>query len=238
MHVRRHFVVCLTFLAVASLLTHAAPIDSSFLTTYSLNATKTTLVWQACTGYGCSDNGPDTLGPFGRVAAMIEGNSSENLKEGTVSRDIYIVDAGSASDGDQVTLYVYREVITPSDGLPSAAKMTLLHTVPLMLTGGSKASVSMAATSKLLYIGTNLDEAAIVVSKSNPFAWNYAGGVSSLTITSITSDQYGYVTITSGTGGALTGGSSVISPDGMVQEELPQSVFILNTVQSLPAIVP
>jgi len=234
MHICRLFAVCVVLLSVTSLPLYATPIDSAFFTVYSFDAQNTTISWVVGSGYGIDDSG--TLGPFGRVAAMIEGNPSQNLKKGTVTRDIYVVDAGYGSNGNEIALYIYQKVDQPAGELDSTT-IKLLHTIVLPLTGGKSSSVSMAGNSKFLYIGTNQDEAAVQISKTNPNYQPFVGGVSGSTITSITSDQYGYVTITSGTGG-FNGGASVYSPDGQVQEAMPEAGFVLNTVQGVPATVP
>jgi hypothetical protein len=212
----------------------AKPIDSAFFTVYSFNAQQTTINWKVASGYGIWGFG--TLGPFGRAAAMIEGSALQNRKKGTVTRDIYVVDAGYGSQGNEVALYIYQKVDQPNGGSDTVT-ITLLSTVILPLTGGTSSVVSMAGNSELLYIGTNQDESAVEIIKSSPLYPQSVGGVSGTTITSITSDQYGYVAITSGTG-ELDGGVTVYAPGGGVQAEMSGAAFTLNTVEGVPAVVP
>jgi hypothetical protein len=235
MHIRL-FADSIALLAVTSLPLCATQIDSIFFTTYWLNAQNTTLSWQVASGYGINDSG--TLGLFGRVASMMEGNASQNLKKGTVSRDIYVVDAEYGTDKNEIALYIYQKVDTPEpNGTLDSTTITLLHTIVLPLTGGKSSVVSMAGNAKYIYIGTNQDEAAVQIAKSNPFYQPFVGGISGTTITSITSDQYGYVTISAGTSG-IESGVAVYSPNGQEQEAGAQVGFMLNTVQGVPITVP
>ena len=85
--------------------------DSTLYTTYSLfpSGGETRVSWTACGStldtHGCYASG--VLGRFLVVGAMLEGNPS--VKGNVVTRNIYIVDSGSATS---VKLYVYRKVDT------------------------------------------------------------------------------------------------------------------------------
>ena len=106
----------LLLLAIAVPL-YAKPIDSTLFTTYTAGSTQVNLV--VCGSLpqteGCY--GSASLGPFGRVGAMIEGSPVQSVKKGTVTRYIYVVDVAAGSGANEVFLYVYKKVdtITQSD---------------------------------------------------------------------------------------------------------------------------
>ena len=72
---------------------HASAIDSTLFTTYNLGGNNTNISWSVCGSLpgtsGCYGGG--SLGPFGRIGAMIEGNPRQNLKAGTVTRYILML---------------------------------------------------------------------------------------------------------------------------------------------------
>lgn len=221
------WIIGLILSSAASL--HAAALDSTLFTTYNLLGKDTSINWTVCGSLpgtsGCY--GAGTLGPFGRVAAMIEGLPKQNAKAGTVTRYIYILDAQYGSGGNQVALLIYKKVDTISGGDDSVTA-SLFKTVILPLTGGSGTVASMAANKTFLYVGTNQDELAAQVQKSN-LAITQVGDISGpYNVTAITSDQYGFITITSGNGaGFLT-----IDPNGRWVEDGGGDEFMLNTVQA------
>jgi hypothetical protein len=167
------------------------------------------------------------LGPFGRVGAIIEGNPTQNLKMGTVTRSIYVVDVAYGSKGDGVELYVYKKVdtITSSE---DTVRVTLSKTVSLPLTGGSATVASMAANKNFLFIGTNQDQLAVQIQKSNFAITEYSGISDPINVSAITADAYGYVTTTWGTGQ----GFYVIAPNGEAVEDGGGASFMLNTIQA------
>jgi hypothetical protein len=216
----------------------AAPIDSMFFTTYTLSGTN--VLWEVCSSYGCPALG--SLGSFGRVGAMLEGNPVQSLKKGTVTRDIYVLDLGYGSSGNEVALYTYQKVDTPTPGGGSGDTVTvkLLKTVVLPLTGGSATVASMAANSSFLFIGTNQDQQGVEVKKSN-FAVTQFGVTSGQTVTGMTIDAYGYATVISGSGTST--GFVILGPNGVMQLEGggPPSgpPFVLNTIQAvIPSTLP
>ncbi len=210
--------------ARGSAATPTAP-DSTLYTTYSGNLTNVN--WLVCGSTaqteGCYASG--SLGPFVGVGAMLESNPS--VKGDVVTREIYVVDSGSA---DSVKLYVYKKTDTVTADTDMVV-VTLARTVTLPLTGGSTALVSMAANNSFLFIGTNLSSEAMEVRKSN-FTITQIGGFSPPSnVTSITSDEYGYVTVTQGD--VFT----VLGPDGLLQEDGGGTDFMLGTTQALSSSV-
>ncbi len=229
----RQFSVAVVLLALAAVVqlraqSSAAPTaapDSTLYTTYSLfpSSGETRVSWTVC-GSTLDTNGCYASGVLGRflvVGAMLESNPS--VKGNVVTRNIYVVDSGSATS---VKLYVYRKVDTVT---ADSDTVTITHTrtVSLPLTGGSTAQCSMAANNKFLFIGTDQGELAAMVQKSN-FAVTEVGLIDAPGVTSITADQYGYVTITLG-----TSGFTVYDPNGNAQEDGGGGEFMLGTTQAV-----
>jgi hypothetical protein len=164
---------------------------------------------------------------------MIEGNPIQNLTAGTVTRYIYVLDVGYGSSANQVALYVYKKVDVISGGSDNVSS-SLFKTVVLPLMGGTATIASMGANAKCLYIGTNQDQPAVQVQKSN-FALTQFSGVSGpYNVTSITTGQYAFVTVTWGNGA----GFDVIDKNGQAQENGGGDSFMLNTlVATIPSAV-
>jgi hypothetical protein len=203
--------------------------DSTLFTTYSLfsNGGQTTVDWSVCGSTqkteGCYASGQ--LGPFVVVGAMLEGHPF--IKGNVVTRAIYVVDSGSVD----VKLYVYKKVDTVTDSSDTVT-VTLKHTVTLPLTGGSTAACSMAANNLFLFIGTDQSPQAVEVQKSNLNVVKVGGFSPPINVTAIDADQYGYVTVTQGTGGET--GFSLFGPDGFEREDGGGSDFVVGTRQAVP----
>src|SRR6266849_2053223 len=118
----------------------SGPPDATLFTTYGINASHTSVSWVVCgstqQSSGCYDSG--SLGPFGKVGALIEGNSSTNRTTNTVTRAIYVLDIASGSNLNGVTLYVYKKTDTVTSSFDTTS-VTLFKTVSLPLAGGSSA---------------------------------------------------------------------------------------------------
>jgi hypothetical protein len=205
----------------------AAP-DSGLFTNYSLYSYggQTTVDWVVCgstqNSDGCYSSGQ--LGPFTAVGAMLEGDPF--VKGNVVTRAIYVVDSGRAND---VKLYVYNKVDTVTADYDTAT-VTLRRKVTLPLTGGSDVSCSMAANKNFLFIGTDQTELAAMVQKSNLDVTS-VGGVPG-NVVAITSDQYGYVTITNAGSGFTD--FTVLNPNGQLEEDGGGSDFVVGTTQAVP----
>jgi hypothetical protein len=199
----------------------AAP-DSKLYTTYS--GSRTNVGWVVCGSTlqtsGCYSSG--SIGPFVGVGAMLEGNPS--ISGHVVTRAIYVVDSGGAN----VTLYVYKKVDNISPSYDSVT-VTLSRTVSLPLTGGSTAVCFMAANNRFLVIGTDLSYNGVEVNKGTFSITNVGGFSPPIPVTSITADQYGYVTVTQA--GAFT----LVGPDGSFQEDGGGTDFVLGTTQAVSA---
>lgn len=198
----------------------AAPPDSTLYTTYT--GSKTSVGWIVCgstsQSEGCYASG--SIGPFVGVGAMLEGNPT--VSGSVVTRSIYVVDSG----GSNVTLYIYKKVDTVSAS-SDAVTVTLARTVSLPLTGGSTAACFMAANTKFLFVGTSVTSYAVEVNKRTLAITNVGGFSPPINVTSITSDQYGYVTVTQ------AGGFTVLGPDGSLREDGGGTDFMLGTTQAV-----
>ena len=223
-----------SLLVVGNIQAHAAAIDSTLFTAYTLPA-GARIDWVVCGSLpgtsGCYGSG--SLGPFGRIGAMIEGLPSQNLKAGTVTRYIYVVDVGYGSGGNEVALYVYKKVDVISGGSDTVST-SLFKTVVLPLTGGTATIASMGANAKFLYIGTNQDQLAVQLQKNNFAITQFSEVSGPYNVTSITADQYGFVTVTWGKGA----GFEVIDKNGLAQSGGGGDSFMLNTsVATTPSAV-
>jgi hypothetical protein len=219
---------------ILSALASAAPIDSTLYTNYFFGSNYQSLTLVVCgsTAQTSGCYGSAGLGPFGKVGAMIEGNPSYNLKTKTVTRRIYIVDIAAGSSGTGVTLYVYKktDVITASF---DAVSVSLQTTVSLPLTGGSTAVCSMAANNGFLFIGTNQTAQAVRVQKNNLSVATIGGFSPPVNVTSITSNSYGYVTVTFGGFTSGEDGFYAFGPNGGDVEDGGGAEFMLSTVSGL-----
>src|SRR5215469_14188977 len=137
---RRQFTLAMPILLVAlgvSVPAVAAAPDVGLYTLYSFDAGFVNVSWLVCgvTYYeniGCYKHG--SLGPFGHVGALME--SKAVTSGNTVTRSLYIVDVGTGTGIDKITMYVYRKVDTVSLTNDST-KITLVRKVRLPLVGGT-----------------------------------------------------------------------------------------------------
>src|SRR5258708_19473444 len=154
------------------------PPDETLFTTYNINANHTSVSWVVCgstqQSSGCYAAG--SLGPFGKVGALLEGNQSSNLTTNTVTRAIYVLDIATGGSLNGVTLYVYKKKDTVTSSFDTVS-VTLSKTVSLPLIGGGSALSSMAANNKFLFIGTNQSPNGLEVQKVT-FAITEIGGFS------------------------------------------------------------
>ena len=203
--------------------------DATLFTTYTLSSNDQFLSWVVCgstqQSEGCYSSG--NLGPFGKAGALME--SDPVIAGNSVLRAIFVVDTASGSSGDGVKLFVYlkRDVVSPTY---DTATVTLLGGLSLPLVGGPTAVCSMAANKGFLFIGTDLSPQAVKVELDNGSVTQLGGFVPPITVSAITADEYGYVTVTQGSFSSGTGGFSVFGPDGALREDGGGADFMLNTV--------
>ena len=216
----------------------APPPDASLFTTYSVDSALQNANWILCGATsqtsGCYASG--TLGPFGHIGAMLE--RGPWVSGETVTRMIYVLDVESGSAHDGVSLFVYtkRDVVSATD---DTVTVTLSRTISLPLVGGSGVRASMAANNSYLYVGTNKSMQAVSV---RPGTWTVTpiGGFSPpIPVASISSDSYGYITVTFGAPGGTFGGFYVYGPTGAGEEDGGGAEFMLNTTNAVtPAALP
>jgi hypothetical protein len=211
---------------------HAAAPDEGFYTTYSMNDAYQYLYATTCghtaIAEGCS--GTQTLGPFGKIGAVIEGNA-ETYKD-DVTRAIYVVDVASGETGTGVTLYRYLKTDSTTDA-NDWVTVTLTNTVALPLIGGVNSRCSMAANNGFLFIGTDQSPTAMRVQKGT-FALTQTGGFEPpITVSSITADAYGYITIAFGSFTSGHGEQIVIRPNGDFASDGGPASFTLNSMNGV-----
>ena len=228
------FLGCLCVSAMGALVPASAaqPPDAGFYTTYDLTSNYHNLSYVVCGSTadeeGCSSSGE--LGPFGKVGGLIEGDAV--VHGNSVTRAIYIVDSAAGSSGTGVILYRYLKTDTVTDF--DRATVVLTNTVPLPLQGGVSAVVSLAGNADYLYVGTDQTAIAVQVHKGN-FALLEVGGFSPpITVSAITVDQYGYVTVAFGGFAAnAVAGTIQFGPDGRFEDDGGGASFSLNANSGL-----
>jgi YD repeat-containing protein len=204
------------------------PIDPALFITYGTFSGDPNVDWIVCgmtqQSNGCFGSG--TLGPFGKVAALIEGNPSTNPNTSTVTRYIYILDVAAGAHLNAVALYVYKrtDVITATD---DNVTVTLSKTLNLPLGGGTAASGFMAGNTTALFIGTDQTAPPVQVQKQT-LAITVLGGMSN--VSSITADPYGFIVVTSKINGNTN--FAVFEPSGLQYESGAGPELMLNTAQA------
>jgi len=215
-----------------------SPLGSTLYTTYQISSNHQTVSWTVCgstqESEGCFGSG--SLGPFGSVGALLEGSPSTS--KDTVSRFIYVLDIASGSGANGVELYVYKktDTITSED---DSVSVTLSKSIALPLAGGSTALSSMAANNRFIFVGTNQSPQAVRIEKSNLSVTQLGGFSPPINVTAITTDNYGYVTVTQGDFNSSDTAFTVYSLTGESQEDGGGAPFMLNTVVAvLPSTLP
>ena len=213
----------------------SGPPDATLFTTYSIDSGHTNVSWLVCGSTqqteGCYSSG--NLGPFGKVGALIERHGTTDSTTNTVTRFIYVLDIATGSKGNGVTLYAYEktDMVTASFDTVS---VSLFKTLTLPIKGGATgAQASMAENGRSLFVGTNRSPEAVEIQKSD-FTIRSIGGFSPpINVSAITTDPYGYVTITFGSFNNFDNGFVVIGPNDLFQEDGGGAEFMLNAKQAL-----
>jgi hypothetical protein len=211
----------------------STPIDGTLYATYSVTSTRTHVLLSVCGSLPGSSGcyGGADLGPFNSVGAVLEGLPSTDKTTNTVTRDIYVLDTAAGPNKVGVSLYVYSRTDIIS-GTNDSITVVLTDTVALPLIGSLSAKASMAANSAQLYIGTNKSPQAVVLLKKT-LAFTQIGGFSPpINVSSITADEYGFVTVTFGSFNA-SNGFYVYGPDGSFQGDGGGAAFTVGTAQAV-----
>ena len=207
--------------------------DAGLYTTYSMDYAEQILYWSVCgsTSFGSTGcYGGGSLGPFGKLGAMIESNPT--VSGNTVTRMIYVVDTAAGTSGTGVTLYAYNktDTVTTTD---DTVIVTLTKTVNLPLAGGANTLCSMAATPSTLFIGTNQSEQAVTVRKSTLTANRVQVYFNGINVSAITVDRYGYVTVAQGDFSAGSSGSVTFTSSGAAISSGGGALFMLDTTMGV-----
>src|SRR5207302_8179827 len=157
----------------------ATPPDATLFTTYNIDTAHTSVGWNVCGSLpgssGCYGSG--SLGPFGRAGALLEGEPTTDLIANTVTRAIYVLDANSGPNQNEVVLYVYTKVDTITTDSDTVT-VTLSQTISLPLVGdpvSSGALPFMAANTQFLFLGTDQSPQAVELDKRT-FSITQLGG--------------------------------------------------------------
>jgi hypothetical protein len=225
------FATLLSIAAFASPSFAAAP-DAGLETQYEFSNDLTSVTWIVC-GYlpgsdGCYGSG--SFGPFGHVGAILEGYTATNGN--SVQRAVYIVDVAAGSSGKDVILYRYLKTDTVTDGSYDTITTELTHQVTLPLVGGSDVRCSMAANSSFIVIGTDQSTSAVMVTKGSYKLQSIGGFSNAPTVTSITTDGYGYISVTFG-GGAVIPGFVIVGPAGNFEFDGGGVAYLASTTNGL-----
>jgi hypothetical protein len=87
----------------------------------------------------------------------------------------------------------------------------------------------MAANNPYLYVGTNKSMQAVTVARGTWTVTTIGGFSPPIPVASITSDSYGYITVTFGAPNSTFSGFYVFGPTGAPQEDGGGATFMLNT---------
>jgi hypothetical protein len=144
----------------------STPVDQTLFTTYTLSRDSQSIEYVVCGSTSESDGcyASGSLGPFGRVGAVIQGHAGYS---GDVAvRDIYVLDVASGTGRTGVTLSVWRKTDTVS-ALSDSVQVEFVRSVSLPLTGGARANCYVVENTSFLYVGTDQGGIAVQVRKSN-----------------------------------------------------------------------
>jgi hypothetical protein len=210
----------------------AAEPDATLFTTYTVATDLKTANWVTCGSTqateGCYSSG--TIGPFGRIGAMLQ--DTAYYDGDIVTRVIYVLDVAAGTAGNDVTLFVYtrKDVISSTY---DTTTVTLSRQISLPLVGGSTVTASMAENTPYLYVGTNQSLQAAAVKKSTWAVSSVGGFIPSIPVSSITSDNRGYVTVTFSSASGAESGFYVFGPTGGGEEDGGGSNFLLNATNAV-----
>jgi len=115
---RIRFYAMLFFALFRAALPLCAAIDSTLFTDYTLNPGAKTIDLVVCGSLPGSSGcyGAGSIGPFGKIGAMLEGLPRINVAKGTVTRFLYVLDVAAGPNGDHVELHLFKKVDTISGG--------------------------------------------------------------------------------------------------------------------------
>jgi hypothetical protein len=201
----------LSFAGIQNSLAAGAPaLDNGLFATFS--ASPTSVSFSVCGQTGGSSGcfgGASLSPPFEQACAVLQGKP--RTKGDVMTRDIYVLDKRTSSSAP-IMLYVYERSDTIANGFDSVSA-TLKKTVNLGLTGGTASHCALAGNLDYVYAATSADTVVAGMDKAT-YAVSDLGGFSPpATVTSITADDRGYVSL------HFTEGFYVYDPNGNLQED-------------------
>lgn len=149
-----------------------------------------------------------------------------------MTRALYVLDTASGRTQDRMSLKVYgrTDKITADDDIVT---VELVASVDLPLAGGTSAVPSMAANDLYLFIGSNLTHQVVRVDKQSLSATRLSVTRQAITVSSITSDETGFVTVSCGGIDDFPNNSAIFGPNGKLVGNGKGVQFRLGTRQAL-----
>jgi hypothetical protein len=209
----------------------AAP-DAGLYTGYYLSSDYTGVTFIVCGSVPGSDGcyGFGTLGPFGHIGAMVEGNGK--IVGSVVNHDIYVVDVAGGANGKEVILNSYTLTNTVNPPYDTVT-YELTKQLSLPLSGGKEVRCSLADNGKFLFVGTDKSTSAVVVAKDGYAVTSVGGFSNNPTVAAITTDNRGYVIVAFGANSGGPGGNVDFGPDGTVVSDGGGAWFLVPTTQGI-----
>jgi hypothetical protein len=231
---RRFAVFLLGFTSVVAVTstTFAASPDAGLFAQYDFPNDFSSVYFTVCGSLPQSEGcyGSGSFGPFGHVGAMLEGDPATDGD--SVERAIYIIDVAGGKGRDEVILYHYLLIYTITDGGDAAVTTKLTRTVSLPLVGGKGVRCSVAGNSHVVVIGTDQSTQAVMLTKGSLATQTIGGFSNAPTVTSITADDFGFISVSFG-GGSVIPGFVVIGPTGAFEEDGGGGSFLVSTSTGL-----
>lgn len=190
--------------------------DAGVFTTYQVSADKTSIAWSTCGtvpgSSGCFGSG--TLTPFAHVCAVLQ--TAPVTKGLVVSRDLFVLDARRASP----VLNVFRRKNTYIDGAVLSS-VTLRKRIALSMPGGVQ-DCYMAASATKVFAGVASATGAAAIDIASLSVAPVPGFSPPETVTGITADERGYVSV------QYSGGYYLYAPGGGVVQDGGGTALLFN----------
>lgn len=201
--------------------------DSGLFTYYS-TIDSTVLNWVTCGTLPSATEcyGAGHLGPFINACAIVQ-SVPAILDAFTVVRYIYVLDSGSSADGASLVAFKRTDTVDDHFDMISVTKEA---TVPIpMIVAGTGANCLMVQNPTNVYVGTTQSATAVRVNKTTYDVTTL--GIGNGTLTSMTADSYGYVTINRNQAGGIT--NTIYGPDDQLELFRNGGVFLINPIDSV-----
>lgn len=200
----------------------------SGLFTYYFAMGSTELDWVTCgilpSATDCYGTGQ--LGPFTNACAIVQSVPAA-FDAFTVARYIYVLDSGLDADGASLVAYRRTDTISDHGDIISVIKEA---TVPLpSIVAGTGATCLMVQNPTNVYLGTTQSGTAVSINKTTFDVTTL--GIGNGTLTSMTADSYGFVTINRNQAGGIT--NTIYGPDGEQEFFRNGGVFLINPIDSV-----